>query len=35
MEEMAFILQVQKMHPPPSLGTKLHWLAIKPENKKL
>lgn len=29
MEEMTFILQMQKMHPAPSSGTQVHWLAIK------
>lgn len=26
---MTFILQMQKMHPAPSSGTQVHWLAIK------
>lgn len=29
MEEMTFILQMQKMHPVPSSSTEAHWLAIK------
>lgn len=34
MEEMTFILQMQKMHPAPSSSTEVCWLAIqtvKPE----
>lgn len=29
MEEMTFILQMQKMHPAPSSSTEVYWLAIK------